>query len=224
MPELSRTWERLNAQQQAFVLAYVSQPGPERIASRAAKSAGYSPQYGAALLRKQYILDAVMERISISSAVASRATGVTTEKVLNELSSIGFSRINEMFHWSEEHVGFVPSMELTDEQAAAIQSIKARTMTIFPNGQDSEAVRKETILEIRLHPKIPALQMIANYLGMLVDRAEHNHRLTVEHKVQQMSDDELVERATQLMHALPEVKARLLPPGDNGSSPSKNGR
>jgi hypothetical protein len=217
-------FEDLSEKQQAFLEAYLSQPALERSPPDAAESVGLSRGYGAATLRKptvKAVVNAYMAEV-VSKEKIPRDV-VSAEAVLNELAAIGFSRITDSFHWSEEHVGFVPSLELTDAQAAAIQSIKARTITILPQEGQRSLPRRETFLEVKLYPKIPALQMIATYLGMLVER--HEVKGSIEHKVQEMSDEELIQRAQQLISVLPEVKSHLLPPGKgNGKVAAGNGR
>lgn len=149
----------MTGKQAAFVREYLI----DLNATQAAIRAGYSEKTAGAVgfenLRKPKIARA------IQAALGKRAerTEVTADRVLTELARIAFADLRDLFTWDEERACFVPSRDLTEDQAAAISSIKAKTTRIpRENGDDLEEIR----LELKTYDKVAALREIGKHLGI----------------------------------------------------------
>lgn len=154
---------RMTDKQAAFVQEYLR----DLNAAAAARRAGYSDRTADAIghenLRKPKIAAA------IQAAMDERAerTEITQDRVLKELARIGFADIRDLFTWSEERAAYVPSGDLTDDQSAAISSVKAETTHYTREDGESETKIK---LELKTYDKLGALEKIGKHLGMFVDR------------------------------------------------------
>ncbi|MGH7001486.1 MAG: terminase small subunit [Stellaceae bacterium] len=124
-------------------------------ASEAARRAGYKPHYaglrGYALMRRPDV------QAAIRNAMDARAkrTGVSSDRVVEELASIAFSDIRNILDWGTDHVRLPPASALTEADRAAIKSISVR---IGRRGCGH--------VRVRLHDKFAALMMLERHLGM----------------------------------------------------------
>jgi hypothetical protein len=88
---------------------------------------------------------------------------VDAEKVIAEIATIAFADIRDVATWTESGVLFVPSGELEDHEAKAIASVKSRRRV----HRDKEGGETEvTELEVKLHPKLDALEKLSKHLGL----------------------------------------------------------
>lgn len=148
----------LNAKQQRFVEEYLIDLNATQAAIRAGYSAKTAHSHGSRLLNDVEIAAA------ISSAKMERAerTGITQDRVLDELAKIGFSDLRKMM--TSGGALRLPD-DWDDETAGAISSIEVITR---PDGeQDAEGRRAvEAVHKIRAWDKISALEKIGKHLGM----------------------------------------------------------
>lgn len=146
----------LHPKQAAFVNEYLI----DKNATAAAERAGYSdPNYGRQLVAKPNVIRAIREALELQG----RRTEVTADRVLLELARIGFADIRALFTWDEERAAFVPSRDLSDDEAAAVASIKAETTHYTRDDGNTETKIK---LEIKAHDKLGALREIGKHLGV----------------------------------------------------------
>ena len=98
-------------------------------------------------------------------AERSARTRITADRVLEELAKIGFADLRELMTWNDERGWFIPSAELTDEQAAAISEVQSETIvTTF--GKDDENETRRHKMRIKTWDKLSALEKIAKHLGI----------------------------------------------------------
>lgn len=158
----------LTAKQARFVAEYLC----DLNATQAAIRAGYSPKTARSIgyenLTKPHIADAIADGKSGQIEEAE----ITAQRVLNELGRIGFADIRNLFEWSEERAAFVPSRDLTEDQAAAVASVKAET-THFT--RDDGTTETKIKLELKTHDKLGALREIGKHLGIA---EKHDHTVT----------------------------------------------
>lgn len=157
----------LTPKQQAFVREYLV----DLCASDAARRAGYAPAYADRQGHQQLANPRVRTAIAAAQAKRAKKTDITAERVLRELARIAFSDVRNLFTWDEERACYVPSADLTDDQAAAISAVKAETTRFV--GDDGEREVEKIKLELKTYDKLSALEKIAKHLGLLVDRSEH---------------------------------------------------
>jgi phage terminase small subunit len=148
----------MNSKQAQFVREYLI----DQNATKAAIRAGYSPKtsgsMGHELLKKPEIAEAIQAGLSD----LAQKTGITAERVLNQMARLGFSDIRGAFRETGELK--LPG-EWDDETAAAIASIEVITVN---KGEGMV----EYVSKIRLADKRAALADIARVLGINKDSLE----------------------------------------------------
>jgi len=152
----------LNNRQRAFVEAY----SLNQNATQAAISAGYSPksarQQGTLLRTYPAVIEALRARRSTALAKLE----VTEDMVLRELAAVAFSNLDDFVEWDESAGSLVvkPSAEIPRELMAALESIEDQTTTTT-NKDDTRSYERHK-QKVKLYPKIEALKLLADYLGL----------------------------------------------------------
>ncbi len=122
----------------------------------AAIRAGYPPRVAKdrayRLLRTPEIADA----IAAAMAARSRRTGITRERVLEELARIAFVDWRKLAVWGSEGVELTDSRELSAAETAAVAAVRT------DDGWEGR-------VDIALHDKRRALDTLARILGLAVD-------------------------------------------------------
>ena len=135
-------------------------------AAAAARRAGYSEHTDRAiaceLMQKESIQDAIAE----AQAERSHRTRITQDRVLLELARIGFADIRKLFTWDAERAAFVPSVDISDDDAAAISEIQSESTSCTTEDGVTETKVK---LKLKLNDKQTALDKIMRHLGMFED-------------------------------------------------------
>jgi phage terminase small subunit len=151
----------LTPRQQAFVNAYlVSLNG-----AAAAVAAGYSAK--AANVTAAKLVAKASVRAAIDAAMAKRAerTEVRAADVIRELSRVAFSDLTDVASWTADGgVRVKDSATLTEAQRRAVLSVRSKVRTI-PQGDDLPPIT-EADVEVKLHPKIQAADLLAKHLGL----------------------------------------------------------
>ena len=153
---------KLNNRQRAFVEALSLNPN----ATQAAISAGYSPKSArqqGTLLRSY---PAVIEALQARRRGALARLEVTEDLILAELAAIAFSNLDDFLEWSDGAGGLVvkPSADIPRHLLAALESIEDQTLTSTNKDGSREYQRHKQ--RVKLYPKLPALQLLAEYLGL----------------------------------------------------------
>lgn len=153
--------DQLTVREQRFVSAYLESGDPEQ----AARTAGFSP--GRAQKAGEKLLTAPAVQAALRQAWRSRprAYAVTEQAILRELSAIAFSDFTDFVRVEDGRVAITDSRNLDYSRRAAIAGIKDTGKGV----------------EIKLHDKQKALELLAKYLG-LFDRADspEEHAIRVE--------------------------------------------
>ncbi len=181
------------------------------VASEAVTAAGYKTrnprQKGWELMRVPLVAAAIAQKMQ----ERIERTEVTQDRVVEELARIGFADIRHLLEWDAERVAYVPSMNLTTDQAAAIAAVEAKTVR-FTNADGEVTERIE--LKLKTHDKLAALRELGKHLGI----AKHvQHSGEIANPIREMSDEELLARASQFAHR---VVAQI---SDNGARSDENG-
>lgn len=152
----------LNTRQSAFVEAYSAKPN----ATAAAITAGYSPksarQQGTCLLAHPSVIAALRVRRTASLARLE----VTEDMVLAELAAVAFSNLADFIEWDDSAGSLVvkPSAEIPRHLMAALESVEDQTLT--SSNKDGTRDYERHKQKVKLYPKLPALQLLAEYLGL----------------------------------------------------------
>ncbi len=159
---MSTSGQELNARQQAFVREYAKEPNAKAAAIKAGYSKATARQIGSRLLT----------RVDIKSAIRARTTAalarleVTEDMVLQELAAIAFSNIEDYVEWDKDAGALVvkSSAEIPRALAAAIESVDEQVME--SQNKDGSRFYTRTKRKVKLYPKLEALKLIAEYLGL----------------------------------------------------------
>lgn len=139
-------------------------------ATQAAIRAGYSPKtagdIGRQLLRKTPVALAIAER----QRALSERTGVTAERVIEELAKIGFANMLDYMRSNSDGDPYLDFSQLTREQAAALAEV---TVEDFKDGRGEDA-RDVRRVKFKLHDKRAALVDLGKHLGLFKERVEHS--------------------------------------------------
>ena len=136
--------------------------------SRAAIAAGYAKKgahvRAAELLRNRKV-QALLAKLTKKHA---DKLDLTAEKVLAELSKMGFANILDYMRVDEDGALALDLSELTREQAAAIQEY-----TVDATGGTGDGERKLVMrTRFKLADKIKALELLGKYLKLFTERIE----------------------------------------------------
>jgi len=138
---------RLTDKQKRFVEEYLVDLNATQAAIRAGYSEKTAEQMGYQLLQKTSVQQAIQQ------AMADRSvrTEITQDMVLRELAAIGFAKATDYVQVKQNGlVILTPTECLTEEQKKAIAGIKDGKYGV----------------EIKLHDKLSALQLMGRHLGM----------------------------------------------------------
>jgi phage terminase small subunit len=154
-------------------------------ASLSAEYAGFaadsSKQEGWRLLQR----DDVQEYISRLQTSLAEKTGISQQKVLQEIAKIAFSDIRKYY---QDDNNLKPICDLDDNEAAALASVKSYEETM-PGTDIIVGFNKE----IKMYDKLAGLEKLARHLGLYEKDNDqrkpiNNVNLTKE-AIQKLSDD-----------------------------------
>ena len=156
------TGTQLNPKQLRFVEEYAKEPNAKAAAIRAGYSEKSAKNQGSRLLTHEGVKEALRAR----ERGALERLEVTAERTLQELAAVAFSNIKDYLEWDKESGALVVkgSKEIPRHLAAAIESIEEQV--IESKNKDGSRLYIRTKRKIKLHPKLPALQLLAEYQGL----------------------------------------------------------
>ena len=139
----------LSDKQNAFVDEYMV----DYNGTQAAIRAGYNPKSARTVASDLLAKPNIAAAVARARARQSRRTGITADRVLQELARVGFVNARNLINDSGEISG-----DASDDDTAAISSVKVK---IIPT-EDGNIVERE----IRMHDKIKALDALSRHLGL----------------------------------------------------------
>lgn len=150
--------KELDARERKFVDEYMI----DGDAPRAAIAAGYSEtmanskayQWVSNSKVKPHVYAAVRNK---QNRISERLE-VTAERSIRELARISYGSIRDVAKWGPDGMTLKDSSELTDDQAAMIESITYR-----------EGVQGKSV-SFKTHSKTTALKMLGDHLGLFKDK------------------------------------------------------
>ena len=144
----------LTPRQAAFAAAYAK----HGVAERAAVEAGYSEKTARAQVARLLANVGIRSMIDDLQSKATAVAEVDVARVVKELSIIGFSDLAEFVTWGENGV------VLRDSET--LDPVRRRAVVEVSQGQHG--------VKIKLADKNSALEKLARYLSMFVDKVEHS--------------------------------------------------
>lgn len=163
----------LPIKQELFSYEYIVDFNATKAAIRAGYSKKTAASQGERLLRNVEIQSRIREHIE----ERQKTTGITADKVVNELARIAFFDVGVLYN---EDGTLKEIAQLDSEVTRAIHSTKQR---IEKQGQDKEDWAE--IKEIRTHDKLKALELLGKHLAMFTDKHEHSGTLSLKDFVEQ---------------------------------------
>lgn len=161
---------KLTAKQQRFCDEYLIDLNATQAAIRAGYKASKKSTFevlGYQLLQKP----SVREEIERKMAERSKRTGISQDRVIQELARIAFLNPQKLIDPDDASV----RPDATEDDLACIQSVKVKTM----NGDKGYSEERE----IRLNDKMKALELLGKHLGMFKDKVEMDADLELNIKI-----------------------------------------
>ena len=147
---------KLTAKQQRFIEEYLIDLNATQAAIRAGYSVNNADKIGSELLGKTR----VSEEISIAMAERSKRTGISQDRVVEELAKLAFVNAADVINVNTATV----LKDAKPEDLACIQSVKVKKTT---KGKNTIEER-----EIRFYDKKDSLVQLGKHLGMFRDKLE----------------------------------------------------
>lgn len=174
----------LNDKQKRFVEEYLVDLNATQAAIRAGYSEKTARSQGQRLLTNVDIQAAIQE----GQGKRSERTKITQDRVLKEFARIAFSDLRDSAKWSESGLELVPSDDLDDDVAAAIQEVSIRET-------EGERSSSKTV-KVKHYDKIRALEFLAEHLGMV------NRKVDLNLKIKDLPDEKLLELGEEALKTL----------------------
>ncbi len=188
----------LTQKQCAFVDEYLVDLNGTQAAIRAGYSAKTAHVTACRLLKNVKVKPV----IQASMDARAKRLEISADNVLRELARIGFADIRDLVEWDEEHVGFRPSEQLSDDQAAVISEVLAETKRFT----DTDGTVRTTLkLKLKTYDKLAALRDLGRHLKLFTDQVEHDVRGGVLVVPQPVTDEEWSKGARDHQNRLTEV-------------------
>ena len=165
----------LNDMQEMFCREYVIDFNGTQAAIRAGYSERSSAQIAWDLLRKHEIQELIQAEIKR----LHEATGITAQRIREELAKIAFSDMRDFARWGPAGVILSDSEELEDGAAACVSEV---SQTITKEGGS---------IRFKLHPKLDALEKLMREHPEFSSKVEHTGRITHGIDLTRLSDAEL---------------------------------
>ena len=155
----------MNERRKRFVLEYVKDLNATKAAERAGYSSKTATKQGSRLLT---FVD-VREAIEKHNARYLERLNLTTERILSELSLMGFANMLDYIA-VQDGDAYIDLSKLSREQAAAIQEITVVEYT-KGKGEDKRDIKKT---RFKLAEKRGSLELLGKHLKLFTDKIEHS--------------------------------------------------
>lgn len=153
---------KLTLKQQRFVDEYLIDLNATQASIRAGYSVKTAKEQGSQNLTKLNIQQAISEKM----AERSRRTGVNQDRVVLELAKIAFVKMTDIV----DNQGKIKSTA-TEDDLACIESMK------YKESESETGFSVER--EVKISPKLKALELLGKHLGMWNDRMDVNVNIPV---------------------------------------------
>lgn len=155
--------KKLTKKQQLFVDEYLIDLNATQAAIRAGYSVDSAKEIGCENLTKPNIQEAIAKAM----AERSKRTGINQDRVVLELAKIAFVKMTDVV---DPDTGEILS-NASDDDLACIESVKFKQS----DNQYGGSVERE----VKLSPKMKALELLGKHLGMWNDKIDVNVAIPV---------------------------------------------
>ena len=136
--------------------------------TRAAIAAGYGKKNARKIASRLLTNVEIQARVAELTKKHADKLDLSAEKVLSELSRVGFSNMLDYIKTTEEGDAYVDLSNLTREQSSAVQEI---TVDEYVGGKGKHA-RKVKRTKLKLVDKIRSLELLGKHLKLFTERVE----------------------------------------------------
>lgn len=160
---------KLTTKQKCFIEEYLLDLNATQAAIRAGYSARNADKISSELMGKTRVSEAIKEKM----AERSRRTGISQDRVIQELARVAFVNPKNVINTETGEI----KAGASEDDLACIQSVKVKK---------TETARTTTIeREVKLADKMKALELLGKHLGMYTDKidldADMNLNITVDY-------------------------------------------
>lgn len=148
---------KLTEKQQRFVEEYLIDLNATQAAIRAGYSAKTADQQGSRMLANVK----VQQAISVAMAERSKRTGINQDRVVLELARIAFVKMTDLV---DSHGRIKDGA--SEDDIACIESVKYK--------QSESETGSSVEREVKISPKLKALELLGKHLGMWNDKLDVN--------------------------------------------------
>ena len=156
----------LTAKQERFCREYIIDYNGQKAGERAGYSKATARIVCCDLLSKPKIRKRVKE---LQEEVADRLN-ISVDRVLCEYAKLAFTDLPGIVHWEKGLMKIEDFQNLSPDQKACIKKFKVKTVNKILDGESIPV----DVVEIELHDKRGALDMIGKHLGMFVEKHDLN--------------------------------------------------
>ncbi len=157
----------MTPKQERFVAEYLIDSN----ATRAAKAAGYHPKMAAKLVA----IGSIKVAIEAGRAKLLEKTGITAERVLQEMGRLAFSDVSRLFNPD----GSLKQLnQLTPEDSACIAGLEV----IIKNAEAGDG-HTDKVHKIKVWDKSKNLEMLGKHFGLFIEKVELKGDLRFHHEL-----------------------------------------
>ena len=172
------TTKTLTAKQERFCQEYLI----DLNCTQAAIRAGYSIKTAGQIGEQNYKKLEIQKRIQELQAKREKRTEITADKVLKELATIGFANVTDFVKVEKRTY---MATDLLDPEAEPVEK-EYKAVDVF----ETDAIAPDKIpalasikqgkdgIEVKMHDKVKALELMAKHLGMFTEKVEHDHKFS----------------------------------------------
>lgn len=154
-------------------------------ATQAAIRAGYSEATAYSIGHENLSKPEIEAKIQECMELRAKRTEITADRVLAELSKIGFADVRDLFTSAG---GLRNPDQLDDDIAAALQSVEVVTRI---SGEEDEYGNKivDHVHKVRLNDKKAALELMGKHLKLFTDKIEGKYEGGLKVEIVKFGDD-----------------------------------
>lgn len=156
----------LSDKQKRFVEEYLV----DLNATQAAIRAGYSRKTASEIGYQNMSRPEIADAVAAAMQARSERTGITADRVVQELALIGFARMRTYMRTTSAGDPYLDLSAVTDEQSAALAEVTVDDF-VDGRGKDARAVKR---VRVKLHSKTDALDKLGRHLGIYAPE-KHEH-------------------------------------------------
>ena len=154
----------LSPHHQRFVDCYME----HRVAARAAVQAGYGASAGGNILARDDVRREIQRRL----ALIQEQVEITEARIAREMAHVAYVDPGDMF---DDDGRLLSIKKMPAHMRRAIASVEVDALY---EGHGDQRMQVGTTTKIKLWPKVQALEGLAKYKGMFIERHQHTGQIT----------------------------------------------